>query len=81
MTRKQLTERDGREWKLTAIDPHDRHTWRSGVRSAMHAANQLLMWMLSLYNVPAHYQKSDDDDDDDVDDDDYSHTCIFHECH
>ena len=37
MTWKQLTERDGREWKLSAIDPHDRDTWRSGVRSAMHA--------------------------------------------
>ena len=24
-----------------SIDPHDRHTWRSGVRSAMHAASQL----------------------------------------
>ena len=41
MTRKQLTERDCREWKLSAIDPHDRDTWRSGVRSAMHAASQL----------------------------------------
>ena len=41
MTWKQLTERDCREWKLSAIDPHDRHTWRSGVRSAIHAANQL----------------------------------------
>ena len=41
MTWKQLTERDWREWKLSAIDPHDRHTWRSGVRSAMHAASQL----------------------------------------
>ena len=41
MTRKQLTERDCREWKLSAINPHDRHTWRSGVRSAMHAASQL----------------------------------------
>ena len=30
-----------REWKLTAIDPHDRHTWRSDVRSAMPAARQL----------------------------------------
>ena len=29
------------EWKLSAIDPHDRHTWRSGVRSAMRAASQL----------------------------------------
>ena len=37
MTWKQLTERDCRE----AIDHHDRHTWRSGVRSAMHAASQL----------------------------------------
>ena len=41
MTWKQLTERDGREWKLSAIDPHDRDTWRSGVRSAMRAASQL----------------------------------------
>ena len=41
MTWKQLTERDCREWKLSAINPHDRHTWRSGVRSAMCAANQL----------------------------------------
>ena len=41
MTRKQLTERDCREWKLSAIDPHDRDTWRPGVRSAMRAASQL----------------------------------------
>ena len=41
MTRKQLTERDCREWKLTAINPHDRRTWRSGVRSAMRGASQL----------------------------------------
>ena len=41
MTWKQLTERDCREWKLLAIDPHDRHTWRSGVRSAMCAASHL----------------------------------------
>ena len=34
-------ERDCREWKLSAIDPHDRDTWRSGVRSAMCAASQL----------------------------------------
>ena len=40
-TWKQLTERDRREWKLSAIDPHDRDTWRSGVRSAMRAASQL----------------------------------------
>ena len=36
MTWKQLTERDCREWKLSAIDPHDRH-----MRSATLAASQL----------------------------------------
>ena len=41
MTWKQLTERDHREWNLSAINPHDRDTWRSGVRSAMGAASQL----------------------------------------
>ena len=41
MTWKQLTERDRRKWKLSAIGPHDRDTWRSGVRSAMRAASQL----------------------------------------
>ena len=41
MTWKQLTEKNRREWKLSAIDPHDRDTWRSGVRSAMRAASQL----------------------------------------
>ena len=38
MTWKQLTERDCTEWKLSAIDSHDKDTWRSGVRSAMPAA-------------------------------------------
>ena len=42
MTWRQLTKRDYREWKLSAINPHDRDTWRSSVRSAMHAASQLL---------------------------------------
>ena len=41
MTWKQLTERDRTEWKPSAIDPHDRDTWRSGVTSAMGAASQL----------------------------------------
>ena len=41
MTWKQLTEKDCREWKLSAIDPQDRDTWRSGVRSAMRVASQL----------------------------------------
>ena len=41
MTYKQLTERDCRDWKLSANDPHDRNTWRSGVKYAMRAASQL----------------------------------------
>ena len=41
MTWKQLTERDRREWKLSAINPHDRNMWSSGVRSAIGAATQL----------------------------------------
>ena len=41
MTWKQLTERDCREWKLSAINPHDGNMWRSGVRSAMPATGQL----------------------------------------
>ena len=41
MTWKKLAERDCREWKFSAINPHDRHTWRSGVRSAVRAASQL----------------------------------------
>ena len=41
MTWKQLTERDFRERKLLAVNPHDRRIWRSGVRSAMRAAIQL----------------------------------------
>ena len=54
MTWKQLTERNCREWKLLAINPHDRCTWRSGVEGGP------LMWMLPLY---LHVnQKSDYDD-------------------
>ena len=40
LTWKKLTERDCREWKLTTVDPQERSTWRSGVRSAMRAASQ-----------------------------------------
>ena len=56
MTWKQLTERDCREWKLSAINPHDRHTWRSGVRPVMRAASQLPGRMLTdvaVAHVPA----------------------------
>ena len=66
MTWKQLTERDRTEWKLSAIDPHDRDTWRSSVRSAMRAASQLpgrgpLLWIWPLY---LHVNKKSDDDND-----------------
>ena len=40
-TWKKLTEKDCRKWKLTTVDPQERSTWRSGVRSAMGAASQL----------------------------------------
>ena len=40
LTWKKLTERDCREWKLTTVDPQERSTLRSGLRSAMHAASQ-----------------------------------------
>ena len=37
----EAADRDCRKWKLTATNPHDSHTWRSGVRSAMLAVSQL----------------------------------------
>ena len=59
MTWKQLTE-FCREWKLSAINVHDRHTWRSGVRSAMRAASQLSgrgPTDVDVAPVPARYSK------------------------
>ena len=41
LTWKKLMERDCCELKLTTVDPQERSTWRSGVRSAMRAASQL----------------------------------------
>ena len=41
LTWKKLTEKDCHEWKLTTVDPQERSTWRSGVRSAMRTASQL----------------------------------------
>ena len=65
MTWKQLTERDRREWKLSAINPHDRDTWRSGVLPCLQQASCLergpLLWIWPLYLQVN--QKSDDDDD------------------
>ena len=41
LTWKKLTEKDCREWKFITVDPQERSTWRSGVRSVMPAASQL----------------------------------------
>ena len=41
LTWKKLTEKDCPEWKITTVDPQERRTWRSGVRSGMCAASQL----------------------------------------
>ena len=54
LTWKKLTGRDCWEWKLTTVDPQERSTWRSGVRSAMCAASWLhgkgsLTWMMPLH--------------------------------
>ena len=51
---KKLMENSYGEWKLTTVDPQERSSWRSDVRSAMRAASQLpergpLMWMMPLY--------------------------------
>ena len=48
MTWKQLTERDCREWKLSAINPHDKHTWRSDVSKPAIWKGGPLVWMLPL---------------------------------
>ena len=57
LTWKKLTERDCCEWKLMTVDPQERSTWRSGVRSAMHAASHYLergplMWMSKFIKNP-----------------------------
>ena len=41
VTWKRLIDKDWHEWKLMTVDPQERSTWRSGVRSAMRAASQL----------------------------------------
>ena len=64
LTWKKLTEKDHCEWKLMTVDPQERSTWRSGVRSAVcvQLASYLergpLMWMMTLHLN----QKSDYDD-------------------
>ena len=38
----EATDREGlQRVELSAINPHDKETWRSGARSAMHEASQL----------------------------------------
>ena len=39
LTWKKLREKDWREWKLKTVDPQERSTWRSGVRSAIHSCS------------------------------------------
>ena len=41
LTWKKPTEKDCREWKVMTVDPQERTTWKSGVRSAMLAASLL----------------------------------------
>ena len=66
MTWKQLTERDSREWMLSAIDPHDRdlEIWCK----ICHACSKPVNWkgttVMDIAPVPARSQKSDDDNDD-----------------
>ena len=54
LTWKKLMEKGCIEWKLTAVDPQERNSWTSDVRSAMNATRQLpgrgpLMWMMPLH--------------------------------
>ena len=55
MTWKQLTERDRREWKLSAIDPHDRDTWRSGAHFTKHLKPKIFF---SAIHIVWHLRKS-----------------------
>ena len=52
---KKLTKNNCCERKLKTVDPQKRSTWRSGVRSAMHAASQLPgRGPTDVYDAPAH---------------------------
>ena len=63
LTWKKLTERDCREWRLTTVDPQERSTWRSGVRSAMREASQLPgKGPTKVDDAPAPARKSNYDD-------------------
>ena len=63
LTWRKLTEKDCHECKLTTVDPHEKSSWRSAMRSAMLAVSQLpLIWMMPLHLQVN--QKIDYDDDD-----------------
>ena len=59
-------EKDCHEWKLMAVDPQEKSTWRSGVRSAMRATSQLLgRWPTDVDDPPdLHINKKSDYNDD-----------------
>ena len=38
---KKLMENNCHKWKLRTVNPQEWSTWKSGVRSAMHAASHL----------------------------------------
>ena len=66
LTWKKLMEKDCPEWKLTTVDPQERRTWRSGVKSAVcvQLASYLERGPL-MRKMPLHLhvnQKSDNDD-------------------
>ena len=64
MTWKQLTTRDCRELKLSAIDPHDRDIWISGMGSASYLEGAHCCGYCPC--TCTLIKKSDDDDDGDL---------------
>ena len=78
MTWKQLAERDCREWKLSAINHHDRTP--VDLLLDLHQASYLeegpLMWILPLY-LHVNKKSGDADYDDDDDDNDDDSTFIY----
>ena len=63
----ETADRDCREWKLPAIDPHDSYTWRSEVKSAMRATSQLPGRRPIDVNVALYLHVNKKSDDVDVD--------------
>ena len=66
MNRSEAVDRVIAEWKLSAVDSHNRDTWRSVERSTMCAASKLPGRGSTDVDVPLYFhvnQKSGDDDD------------------